>query len=106
MKTKHIRQLFLGVVVWIVCHNLWVLCGTSTYYFGTAFIIAVCGWILHDIHKSVITRIFVFLSFNNIADELFFDPSAFSLNEYLTFLLFIIYSLWRNGTFSNRLNKD
>jgi glutamate synthase domain-containing protein 2 len=96
MKPKHLLWLLVGLLIWVVCHNAWLIYGAKTYYFGTAAIIAISACILHDIQHTFLTRVFLFLSINNLADELFFDPAAFSVNEYITFLLFFVYSIYRN----------
>ena len=96
MKPKHLIWLLCGVVVWLLCHNLWIVYGASTYYFGTAFIIAVSSYILYDIRAHFLTRFFLFLSINNLADELFFDPTEFSPFEYLAFFAFFAYNTYTN----------
>jgi hypothetical protein len=96
MKSKHLIWLLSGIVIWLLCHNLWIVYGASTYYFGTAAIIAVASYILYDIRAHFLTRFFLFLSLNNMADELFFDPEVFSTLEYLAFLAFFAWNTYTN----------
>lgn len=88
-----------SIIVWIICNSTWIYFDESVYYIGIAQMIFVASFVIHSQVNSridkFITRFFLFLAFNNIVDELFFDPTAFSINEYLTVLLFIIYNLFR-----------
>lgn len=96
MKPRHLIWLLCGVVIWLLCHNIWIVYGASTYYFGTAFIIAVSSYILYDIRAHFLTRFFLFLSINNLLDELFFDPTQFSWVEYCAFFAFFAYNTYTN----------
>ena len=88
----------ISLLIWIVTYNVWQYTDACIYYIGTAQIIMAASWIIHTRTEGVnhfISRVFLFLSFNNLADELFFDPTAIELNEFLMFALFLIYSAWK-----------
>jgi hypothetical protein len=97
MSTNNSFILAIGLIIWVFCHTAWVFLGYDTYYIGTAFIIFISSYIINNITKNkcyhkFITRLFLFLAFNNLVDEIFFDPKVFDWNEYLVFILYIIYS--------------
>lgn len=97
-KNKHSIILLISIVVWVVSYNIWQFTLPNVYYVGTAQLIAVASWIIHTKTEGIhhlISRVFLFLAFNNLLDELFFDPTKFEWNEFLMLLVFIVISLWR-----------
>lgn len=90
--------LIFGIIFWIFCHTTWVIFGYGMYYIGTATIIFISSHLIHSVQKRntysrIITRLFLFLSFNNLLDEIFFDPKVFDINEYIIFIFYLIYTL-------------
>ena len=88
----------LSTLMWVLCFSLWHFLGSDLYYIGQAQVILV---LLIYVHKQAntrpqrfVSRLFVFIGFNNFLDEIFFDPSKFELNEYVIFGVFLIYSIW------------
>lgn len=110
MKDKDFALFIVGVVTWVITYNIWVLVGESTYYIGTAFMIAVCSYLINNVTKvgwqKIVSRFFLFISVNNLIDELLFDPTAFELNEYLTCIIYFIYTLWKHYTTLNTSSKE
>ena len=99
MKRWSTLLLTASIVVWITCNNLWVYTSTPIYYFGIAQLIFISSLIIHvqpskSKYQLFISRAFLFLAANNLLDEMFFNPQAFELNEYLTCASYVIYSLW------------
>ena len=100
MRKWQTNLLIVSVITWLLCNNLWFYTDLPIYYFGTAQVIFVASLIIYTQpnktkYQNFISSIFLFISANNLLDELFFNPQAFELNEYISFLAFIIYSLWK-----------
>jgi len=102
MVVNNIIFLIVGLLVWIFCHTAWMFTSYNTYYIGTAFIIFVSSYVINNItenksYHKLITRLFLFFAFNNLLDEIFFDPKVFDWNEYLICLSYLIYVIlcWR-----------
>lgn len=87
--------LTLGLFVWVFTYNTWQFLGNSTYYIGTAFIVFVASLIINhntkDNFQKLISKTFVFLSANNLIDEIFFDPTEINIHEYLSFIIYTMY---------------
>jgi len=101
--------LLTSLVLWVVSYNIWQFTDDSVYFIGTAQLVMVCSFIIHKRTAGInhiISRVFLFLSFNNLIDEIFFDPTRLELNEFTMFALFLIYSAWKwkNSSSSNGLN--
>ena len=86
----------IGLVGWIIGQLLWVFVGTKLYYVAVALFITILVYIIHSNTpkdwKRAISRIGLFICFNNLADELFFSPSDLSYNEILTAIIYTIYT--------------
>jgi len=92
--------------VWVVSYNAWQLLGVNIYYVGQASIILGCAWLIFKQNKHsdnkisvVITEIFLLFSINNMADELFFDPTRVSINEFIFvfgYTALKLYKTWKN----------
>lgn len=101
MKKWQALTLTVSLIVWLACNNLWIYTDYPIYYFGIAQIIFVASLLIYTQpnktkYQNFISSIFLFISANNLLDELFFDPQAFELNEYISFVAFTIYSLWKH----------
>lgn len=103
MIKNRVNILFIiSILFWVVSYNIWQYTAPNIYYIGNAQMIMVCSWMIHQKTNSVhhvISRLFLFLAFNNLIDEIFFDPTAVEWNEFVIFALYLIYSLfkWRNS---------
>lgn len=90
------------VLVSILAYNLWPF--FDCFYIGIAIVFFLCALalVLKSEHETIERRIyfvFLFLSINNLLDEIFFDPKTFGANEYLIATLIIAHQtyLQRNG---------
>lgn len=105
MKNWHYLLLTCSLIVWLLCNNLWPYTEVEIYYFGIAQVIFVSSVIIHQQPKDkkwkkLISASFVFLSLNNLLDEMFFNPQAFDASEYISVIAYLIYFIWktyRNG---------
>ena len=108
MRTDKQAYLFIfGLLGWLVGQLLWVFVGTQAYYISVALFVTIMVGIIHrnteENWKKHVSRIAMFICFNNLADEIIFDPTKFSYNEILTALIFAIYTWkkykkYRNGS--------
>lgn len=100
MSSNNAFVLTIALIIWVFCHTAWIFVGVNTYYIGTAIIILASAYVINSITRKgwhkLITRLFLYLALNNIADELFFDPKQFDINEYLTFIFYTIYTIYKN----------
>ena len=93
--------LSISLCIWLITYNIWQFTVPNVYYVGTAQMILVASWLIHKttngIHH-VVSRMFLFLAFNNLVDELFFDPTSVEWNEFTMVFFYLLYSLrsWRN----------
>jgi hypothetical protein len=109
MQRKVELYLFIfGIIGWITGQLMWVFVGTKLYYVAVALFITILVYIIHSNTpkdwKRAISRIGLFICFNNLADELFFDPTSFSYNEIFTALIYTIYPWIKYKRLRNGLN--
>lgn len=97
MKTNKELILFsCGLLGWVFGQLCWVYLGGQAYYISIAILIFILIYIIHlntDSWRKHITRLAMFISFNNLVDEVLFDPTKFDWNEILIVLLYTLFNL-------------
>jgi hypothetical protein len=91
--------LLVSLIIWVVSYNLWIFFDSSVYYIGTAVFILGLSLLIDmsvkEKWKQITSKFFLILAVNNVLDEVFFNPTTFDFNEYITIFLFLIYTAWR-----------
>lgn len=96
MKMKTNDYILLsGMSCWILCNTAWIWFGEPLYYYGVAFMIASTSVVIYRLNRNLLSTFFVFFAFNNLVDELFFDPTKIEINEYLFCLFYLVLITWR-----------
>jgi len=100
------RIFLASFIVWVVSYNAWQFFGVNIYYIGQASLILGCAWLIFKQNKGAqnkmsvtITEIFLLFAVNNMADELFFDPTRLSANEFIFvfgYTTLKLYKTWIN----------
>jgi len=93
-------------IVWLLTYQLWwIIECPRIYEIGTALTIL---FLILAIHISAIkpfsifSLAFVVIAFSNLADEIFFDPTSFDINEYIAaaiIFVIVIFRLCRTKTY-------
>lgn len=86
------------MLTWLTCNTLWIIYGEPVYYYGVAGMIASASLVINsqtEGKRKLVSEIFVFFAFNNLADEILYDPTKIELNEYITAIIFILYITWK-----------
>jgi hypothetical protein len=86
------------IIVSIAAFQLWPY--FDCFYKGIAVTFLISGVLLLYCFRNLISVVWFLLALNNAADEFFFDPKTFGLNEKifcLFLILYIIFSLINNG---------
>jgi hypothetical protein len=107
MKPAFVYLVFIGMIACITCNLLWLFLGLNTYYLGVAFLIMCCAISINSaVSGSLkwVSETFIVYSISNMLDEILFDPSKVSINEYIAAATILIYHLCKHGT--KRLPKD
>lgn len=84
-----------AMIVSIAGYNLWPIIHHDFFYKCMALsllLLSIVVWLCKDVSK-IVSQIFFWLCVNNLMDELFFDPTAFQLNEYIFALIVIIITI-------------
>jgi hypothetical protein len=81
----------------ILAYNLWPL--FDCFYIGIAlcFFLSALALVLKSERETIERRIYFilfFLTFNNLLDELFFDPKRFGANEYFIAAFIIAHQVY------------
>jgi branched-subunit amino acid ABC-type transport system permease component len=98
--------LFSALAVLIAAYNLWPRLWEGAFYQGIAFGFLLLFLVLRRISKEeryirAMATIGAWLAFNNVLDEIFFDPKKFGINEYIAACIVIFITcrrLWRTKT--------
>lgn len=82
----------------LIAYNLWPFLGGQVFYKFTAleFVLlyyAAASWLPMGIWKRIVF-VFFLCATNSLLDELFFDPKAIDLNEYIGFAIIILTSFF------------
>lgn len=86
--------LYIALIVSILTYTFWHYLPKGFFYVGNAFFICIISFCLFRYTKNSFVSLVIFLlSINNLIDELFFDNTKISLNEYLTAFIIIVISL-------------
>lgn len=88
------RVLLTAMIIWVVFHNIWAICGNDLFYYGTAYMIFSAAFCLRMTVKGRgigLCRFFLIIASSNLSDELFGNPSSFGCNEYVFAILILIY---------------
>lgn len=105
---KEFYLFIIGLAGWIIGQLLWVFVGTKMYYVAVATFITILVYIIHSNTqknwKRAVSRVALFICFNNLADELFFDPTTLSYNEIITAVIYITYTWTKYKKLHNGLN--
>ena len=96
-------------IVFLAAFAFWPILWEGAFYQLMAAGIFLLFWQLeatakHGTYLQLFSTIGFWLSLNNLLDELFFDPKAVSVNEYLVALVIVIASIkfFRNGRQQSR----
>lgn len=85
--------LYIATFVIIATYQFWDELPKGSFYIGIAlFINLLCMYLYLSNKKSFICFLLFGLSINNLADELFFDPTVLQLNEVL--FAFALLAIW------------
>jgi hypothetical protein len=92
--------LYISLAISIASYTFWMPIkenwGVSIFYVGTALSLVGYTFVLFRKFQCLITEIILAATVNNLADELFFEPTRLEVNEYITFLIIVIIIL-HNG---------
>lgn len=94
--------LLSALAILIVGYNLWPRLWTGAYYQSIAIGFFLLFLTIKRLNKGAglmdkVATIGLFLSLNNLLDEIFFDPKVFGINEYIVATIIITVTLLRNG---------
>ncbi len=83
----------------LIAFNAHPILGDWIYYKGISFGMMLSFWLIYSLtkqRKEVVfwSKTIAFLATNNFIDELFFNPTAFQVNDYLVAVIIIIWQ-WR-----------
>lgn len=86
------KILWLAFFVGLTTYSFWGIIkenlGVGVFYVGNAlFIFLICLYLLNKNRSSLICFILCFMTFNNLLDELFFDPIKIQFNEVILLIL-------------------
>lgn len=100
--------LFISGVFWVICWTLWHICGADLWYIGNAQFIFACVAYIHyntqEIKKRFVSRVFLFIAFNSLFDELFGDPQKIGYVEYAVSITYILYQTYKWIKYSKSRN--
>jgi hypothetical protein len=68
--------------------------GVPIFYVGTALSVVGYTFVLWRKYRNIVTEIILAGTTNALLDELFFDPTAFQINEYIMFCFIIVIILY------------
>lgn len=88
-------RIIAAIVAMVVASTFYIYLWEGAYYQLIALGICLLFWELKVKVKTIAAEIGFVLSLSNIADELFFDPKAIGINEYI-FALIIILIIYKN----------
>jgi len=92
--------LIISFVVSLVTYTFWCpikeYTGVPIFYVGTAAAFVGYTFVLWRKFKNVWTEIILAATSNALVDELFFDPTKLSLNEYIMFVVIVLIIIY-NG---------
>lgn len=98
-KVKY-HVLIVSLIIWILGSSFWEYTSIAIYHFGIAQMVLVSSIVIYNQpnktpYQSFVSRVVLYVSANNLADELFFNPCVIELNEYLSFFTFVIHTTWK-----------
>lgn len=101
------KILYIALILSIVTYSFWESFPKGSFYVLNAlFIMLLCIYLFLTNKKSFVCFVLLCYSFNNLADELFFNPTKLQINE-LVFAVFvplvwILKILYYDGTITRK----
>lgn len=82
------KTLWAATIISIAAYQLWGYLPSGSYYIGMAISILLLSLVIFHQNKKLFISFFLLcIAFNNLLDELFFDPKSNGINEIVIVLI-------------------
>ena len=99
--------LYISTIVSLITYMFWSYLPKGSFYVGNSiFILLLCIYVFFTDKSSFIKFVLFSLSLNNFADEMVFDNTKFELNEILTGVFILIFSIIKKKNDRKRRNNN